>query len=158
MRLLLLAHLQIKTGPKINTRYQLMTIINQVIEVLDAPYSPGAVYHEIKKLQLEKLIDFNHNFRLTILGEQLLHTELTQTPPPEGLVPLLVRCHVISILTNTNVKETSAKKLVVKMIEHNHIKRKNDSLPSDNISSLNIWRHNISEQTRKLVLHFLAEI
>ncbi len=158
LRLLLLAHLQMKTELRIDTRYQLMTITNQVMEILDTPYSPGAVYHETRKLQHEKLIEINQSFVITTLGEQSLHNELTQSPSPEGLVPLLVRCYVIAILTNTDTKKIAAKKLAIKMIDFNHVDKQNDSKQSDDLLALNLWRQNVSALVKKSVSQLLTEI
>lgn len=159
LRLLALAILQQSpTEPK--TRYQVMIEINQIISEILPPYSPGAVYHELKLLKRSKMIDIDHTSRVVITepGLNLLHQSLLETPTPRPLLSLLVRVLTLLLLNNKTQKEKGLHKLQVEMIKFNQEAAVNERWSSDDKLSPITKLLQLGLSMRKAISAFVAQL
>lgn len=126
LRLLALAVLQHRPKATLS-RYQIMTNINHIIGYILPPYSPGAVYHELKLLEKEQMINFNQELRVTIAehGLDYLHHSLLETPLPAPLLSRLARILAALLLSDESKKATVLRKVQIEMIKNNQLLPKN---------------------------------
>lgn len=158
LRLLALSNLQQQPTQNL-TRYDLMTKINHAYSLLDSPYSPGAVYHEIKKLSSEKLIKIDPSgAQILPAGLQAFHTEITQGVLPKALTPLLARCFAIHSVAEARIREIGLKRLSIELINNNHISTDFEHGSDSSYLPIDFWRQFIGESSKKLILGFVAKI
>ncbi len=122
LRLLALAVIQHNPGANL-TRYQVMTKINHLISEITPPYSPGAVYHELKLLQREKMIIIDHISKVSITepGTIFLRETLLSAPIPSPLLSSLIRIAATLMLNNETDKLEGLKKCQIELIKYSQI-------------------------------------
>jgi len=138
------------------TRYEAMNIVNKAASQIDKPYSPGAVYHAIKRLGAEKMINFNQEMiSISPEGAQALESHLLHTPIPESTAALLYIVFSTCLLTNKTLQKKSLSRLQVELIKFNQY-NESASVFDSKLSALNlatnICRKHISVALKKIVL------
>lgn len=159
LRILALAVLQ--RSPKLCTsRYIVMTKINHIIQDILPPYSPGAIYHELKLLEKENMIEINHNKPITITaqGIQLLHYNLLESPLPDALLSRLVKILALVLLADSTKKRTGLRKIQIEMIKNSHNLAKYERSADDENPETTNELSLMSQGLQKAVLSFIAQI
>ncbi len=159
LRILCLAVIQEQPQDTLK-RYQVMTKINHLVEDLQPPYSPGAVYHDLKSAATNKLIKVDHNSQVSITPEglSLLHYELIETPLPRALSSVLTRILATLLLRDQSKRETSLRKLQIEMIKNSQFMTNTERSTEAKKASLDIWTHSIGQSLRKAVQALVAQI
>lgn len=158
LRLMLLAALQ-RPWNNPPTRYRIMITINQIYAILNKPYSPGAIYHELSKLDHEKMIIIDHE-EATIqpAGIAYLHASLLEAPLPLGLLPIIEHATCIALLTDAKTRAAAKKKLQIEMIKIDHSTPNLQRSGEDNNLAPSINLIGFSEKVRRSVLAVVAEL
>lgn len=156
LAVLILAELQTPEAQE-QTRYQIMTKINQKIHPLLSPYSPGAMYHELNKLAAANLIKFDQNkVSISRNGIEALHTHLFNAELPTPLCRLLVLVLAVLQLNDSNIRSKMKKRLLLYMIKNNQNQK---GAPGEN-SPVNLelenWRFEISKLGKESILKMVA--
>jgi DNA-binding PadR family transcriptional regulator len=137
-----------------------MTNINQIIQDILPPYSPGAIYYELKLLQRDGLIKINQNKSIEITAEGLdfLHSQLLEHPLPPPLLSRLVRILALLLLSDEAKRSTGLRKIQIEMIKNNHYLPKNEQSDYTKRRELKNKLLIMSEHLHKAVLSFIAQI
>lgn len=159
LRLISLAVIQEKPQASL-TRYQVMSKINHILHDLQPPYSPGAVYHDLKLAAADRLIIINHNAHVTITPEglRLLHYELMETPMPVPLFSILTRILATLLLYDQAFRAKALQKLQIEMIKYSQNTANSERQPYGNNVSPDTWTLYLSETLRKSIQSFVAQI
>jgi DNA-binding PadR family transcriptional regulator len=159
LRLLTLCVLQRQAATNL-TRYQVMTNINQIISEILPPYSPGAVYHELRLLQRDKMVTINHNafVNITELGKEFLHRTLLETPTPAPLLSLVMRVLAILLIENNQIRETGVHKLQIELIKYNQKNQTTRQIMSDIKLSPKSELCELTRHLKKTITSFVAQL
>jgi DNA-binding PadR family transcriptional regulator len=137
-----------------------MTKINHFIQDIIPPYSPGAVYHELKLLEKANMIKINQSGLITITpqGLDLLHYDLLERPLPKPLFSRLVKILALLSLADSTKRATGLHKIQIEMIKNSHLLPKNERAAVDKnaetINELPLMRQSL----QKAILSFIAQI
>lgn len=119
LQTLILANLYERKNPI--SRYEAMSSLNAVTSLISHPYSPGAVYHCIKGLAGENMITFNHkSLQISALGQEILVTHLTQSPPPSSILYTLYEILALQCISDSQLQRRGWQRLKIEMIKNNH--------------------------------------
>ena len=124
LRVLLLAYLQSVDNDG-STRYEAMININHVFSEIDTPYSPGAFYHEVKKLAAAGMIN-NDQEKITIAqpGLSWLSEQMSSSPLPASITGKIYYLCAASLLRDSESKLQAIRRIEINMININHISDK----------------------------------
>ena len=139
LRVLLLAYLQSVDNDG-STRYEAMININHVFSEIDTPYSPGAFYHEVKKLAAAGMIN-NHQERITIAqpGLSWLSEQMSSSPLPASITGKIYYLCAASLLRDSESKLQAIRRIEINMININHISDKMNQDFGALMSATNSW-------------------
>jgi len=108
------------------SRYEIMININRLFTQLDKAYSPGALYHEVKKQEELKLIIINHdNVSATALAREWLVRQFTHSPLPGSILGKATFLAATTLLLDPNLRQIAIKRLEIDMINYSQIARSN---------------------------------
>jgi hypothetical protein len=139
------------------SRYEVMSIVNEVARQIDRPYSPGAVYHCIKQLSDKKMIDFNQDLvELSPAGDSALAAALTLAPAPSSLAKILCRILSLQLVRNPDLKREGYRRLSIEMIKNNQTNREDSQFLSDHKLATNICQRELSLALTKIILELSA--
>lgn len=139
LRVLLLAYLQSVDNDG-SIRYEAMININHVFSEIDTPYSPGAFYHEVKKLAAAGMIN-NHQERITIAqpGLSWLSEQMSSSPLPASITGKIYYLCAASLLRDSESKLQAIRRIEINMININHISDKISQDFGALMSATNSW-------------------
>ena len=119
LQTLILANLYERKNPI--SRYEAMANLNEITSLISHPYSPGAVYHCIKGLATDEMINLNHkSLNISAVGQAALAAHLTQSPPPASFLYTLYEILAIQSINDPQIKNQGWQRLKVSMIKNNH--------------------------------------
>lgn len=149
--MLILALLDRDASPP--TRYSIMITINQMVAMIESPYSPGAIYACVERLSTAKMIKFNHDLiEITPLGSHSIRGLIAVTPLPSGFKDIMYRLLATCLHSDPHVRVDGLKRLDVEMIKFNQFAMIIE--PGNGLlgPALNICRQNLSTAIRKSIL------
>lgn len=156
LRLLILAYLQ-SLADSSASRYEVMTNINLLFGQIDAPYSPGAFYHETKKLAIDEMIEFNQDvISITPHGASWLKEQLTSAPLPGSIVGRIYFLSAAALLRDPDARRTAFKRMEIDMINFNHNAVNSGQSMGTVESVTDIWLPQLRTAIKRTVSEFVA--
>jgi len=134
------------------SRYEVMSLANEQLQILTFPASPGAAYPALKKLHLAGMINYNHDrISITTTGSEMLR-ELLVSPPPLPLIEISIRMLAANVSNDNGLQKEWRKNIGLFLI------RTDDDNPHDQKqeSSLALWRSNIRRFVQRCDLDLSA--
>ena len=114
------------------TRYEVMTIVNQATTFVSHPYSPGAVYHQIKQLEAAKMIKFNQKSpEVTPSGRIEIRQRLLSASRPGSIFETVAHLLCLSLVNDSDIRKEGMQRLRVEMIKNNQFEEDSDSFDHD---------------------------
>lgn len=157
LRVILLATLQSKSTESVS-RYSVMIEINHIFGTMDSPYSPGAVYHETKKLLSERLIKFDQkDMQITSLGVQWLYTQLSSAALPSSILGKVYYLIAADLVKEAEIQTRALRRIEIEMIKNNHNRPSNEHTPSLTNRALTTCLIHLSAALRKSVIDLSAQ-
>jgi DNA-binding PadR family transcriptional regulator len=156
LRVLLLAYLQ-SVDSDGSTRYEAMININQIFSEIDTPYSPGAFYHEVKKLAMDSLIEISHDrIAITQAGLSWLREQITLSPLPASITGKIYYLCAASLLRDQSERTQALKRVEIQMINNNHINANSDREAGAISLATGIWRSQLNSAIKRSILELSA--
>lgn len=130
-----------------------------LVSIIEHPYSPGAIYHSIKKLNLKKMIETNHENMIIInqTGREQVTEVLLHAPIPSNFVNLFYLAASLDLVNDNSMAGIVKKRLQLSMIDFN---QNNSTINSPNFEkkskALVFFRKKISESLLQIV-HNIGE-
>lgn len=134
------------------TRYEIMQALNQAATFVDAPCSPGAIYHAIKQLLHGDMIEINQDkISISNTGRDALIEELTNSKPLKSVSANLARILQIQLIGDPSIKAKAMKKLQVELINFSQFVPNRRQLTGDYFKAINICRSEAGKALSRIV-------
>ena len=152
LRAILLATLQARPI-EATSRYELMTISNQIFGAIDSPYSPGAIYHEAKKLLEAKMITINHeSLHIAPLGADWLSALLSSEDLPGSITGRVYYLIVADLCGQPRLRQEALKRIEIEMIKIDHLTPRSEPSKTGINRALNTCLSHLAPAIQKSVI------
>ena len=140
------------------TLYELMTEVNQVFSLVEAPYSPGAFYPAMRSLAKAKMITINHEgCTIEASGLSQLQAALLTAPLPGSFLGILYRALAAHFLADLKTKTAALKRIEIELIKFDQTSPKTSPLLGPTSRALKSTRQQISICLKRIVTDLSAE-
>jgi len=150
LRIMLLAYLQAATDGGAS-RYDVMTNINLFFAKIDTAYSPGAFYHETKKLIAENMIEISHDkIAATPLAHSWLKEQMTSAPLPSSILGRVYYLSAAALLQTAEDRRIAIKRIEIDMINFDQKDQPSRQSMSALASVTNTWISQLNIAVRRV--------
>jgi len=139
------------------SRYEIMQRVNEIVSIVEPPYSPGSIYHAAKLLGDKNWIKIDHDYvSLMQTGHQELNKALLAPLPDLSIVTILYRALCIGHSQDAEVRSKGKKLLQIEMINVNQFIEKSTNLSDNSKLALNTCRKELSVALQRILLNIGA--
>lgn len=141
------------------SRYEILKETNLLVSIVEQPYSPGTIYHSIKKLSSKRLIEINQENMIKInqTGKDQALETLLHAPIPSNFVNLFYFVASLELINDVPTVNSAKKRVLLNMIDFNHNTTLTNSPKLEkNSKALIFFRKKLSECLLQLV-HNIGE-
>ena len=136
------------------SRYELMSSVNEKLQILLPPASPGAAYPALKKLASLKLIDFDHDkVKINQSGSESLRAALVASPPPVALTDIIACMLAAHESKDKPLQQEWQKKLGLILIKN---ERRGDASAQNKDTAASVWCSNTGVFLQRVSLDLSA--